>query len=301
MIERIIPKPSAANGDRRNDQLHEAREWACQMALILSRFFLLSTALVLFCGRACMAGALSGSATLLLQDVSGKSSYNKDVDKWLVLSLLSTEASIGSWGVLNLFIYFGAEDSQSMWYSTNILYRGMGLLILAMVLKDTRGTSSKEEGESIDDGAVLRRRKSLSSQSSRVEIQVLRGRNLVAKDRNLFGKYVSSDPYVRVKYGNAVVGQTSVVCKTLNPEWDSKAFALSLPLEAFEKHKSIECYIYDQDQLSSDDPMGMVRIPLDPSRDFNRAKWYLVEKGSGEEICEDASGELFVSVKYIKG
>lgn len=89
--------------------------------------------------------------------------------------------------------------------------------------------------------------------------------------------------------------------KTLNPEWKSRIFAHSLPLEAFEKHKSIECYIYDQDQLSSDDPMGTVTIPLKLSKDYHKAEWYSVEKGNGEELCEDATGELFVEIHYMAG
>lgn len=95
-------------------------------ALMLSRFFLLFKALGLFWGQVAKAGAISGSATLLLQDVAGKSSDNKDVDKWQVMSLVSLEASLGSFGVLTLFTYM--EDSQSMWLSTNVLFRGLGLL-----------------------------------------------------------------------------------------------------------------------------------------------------------------------------
>lgn len=297
MIERIISKPSASNGDGRNDQWHEGMDWPCQMALILSRFFLLFTALVLFWGRAAMAGAFSGSATLLLQDVSGRSSYNKDVDKWLVLSLLSTEASIGSWGVLNLLTYLGAEDSQSMWLSTNVLYRGIALLIVAIVLKDVRGASILEKDETEGAHSGLR----VSSNSSKVEVRVLKARNLVPKDRNIFGKFVSSDPYVRVKHGNAVLGQTEVVRKTLHPEWKSDVFCVSLADEALEKHRSIECFIYDHDQLSSDDPMGMVTIPLQLTRDYNKVQWYPVQKGSGGDVCEDATGELLVSINYMKG
>ena len=54
-----------------------------------------------------------------------------------------------------------------------------------------------------------------------VTINVVQGRNLVAKDRSgLFGKKKSSDPYVKVLFGEKKIGKTRDISKTLDPEWN---------------------------------------------------------------------------------
>lgn len=56
-----------------------------------------------------------------------------------------------------------------------------------------------------------------------LELQVLRGRDLVPKDSNGL-----SDPYVLVKYGSKTMFRSRVVKKSLNPEWD-ECVTLSAP------------------------------------------------------------------------
>ena len=53
-------------------------------------------------------------------------------------------------------------------------------------------------------------------------INIVQGRNLVAKDRSkgVFGKKKSSDPYVKVLFGGKKYGKTREISKTLNPEWN---------------------------------------------------------------------------------
>ena len=52
-------------------------------------------------------------------------------------------------------------------------------------------------------------------------INVVKGRNLVAKDRSgVFGKKKASDPYVKVLFGGKKYGKTRDISKTLNPEWN---------------------------------------------------------------------------------
>ena len=51
-----------------------------------------------------------------------------------------------------------------------------------------------------------------------MEVQVLKGRDLVPKDSNGL-----SDPYVIIKYGPQVMFRSSVIKKTLNPHWAESA------------------------------------------------------------------------------
>ena len=263
---------------------------ASTVALAVSQCFLASTAVVLLSGNtALLAGALSGSAALLLQEFSGKGTSRKELDKWLFLSLFSAETSTGLWLFLNLCAVMGADDSESMKLSANIFYRVMGLLILGMVFRDVR------------EGPIKEKREKGSKSSSvgtmcQVDVEILKGRDLVPKDKNIFGKYVSSDPYVKVRHGNAVFGQTRVAPKTLNPKWKSEAFTLRMPREAFEKHDSVECCVYDHDHLSSDDAMGVVTVPLSLSRYCSKTEWYDVLTGKGEDFCENARGQILVKI-----
>jgi hypothetical protein len=265
---------------------------ASTIALAVSQCFLASTALVLLSGgTAILAGALSGSAVLLLEEFSGSGCCRKEVDKWLCLSLFSAETSTGLWLFLHLCTVLGADDSESMNLSANIFYRGMGLVILGMLVRDVRENPSKET-------KIEGTKSSLSWTMCRIDIEILQGRDLVAKDKNIFGKYVSSDPYVKVRHGNAIVGQTRIAPKTLNPKWNSEIFSLCMPHEAFEKHDSVDCCIYDHDHLSKDDPMGVVTVPLTWSKYSSKLEWYPVMKGSRDEFCADARGEVLVKITY---
>mmetsp|Transcript_8640 Transcript_8640/g.15107 ORF Transcript_8640/g.15107 Transcript_8640/m.15107 type:complete len:268 (-) Transcript_8640:118-921(-) len=244
---------------------------------------MVSLALVLFWGQAPVAGAFSGLSTWFLHDLSGKEVHGRENEKWLLLSLLSFEASLGSFCILTLFSYF---DSQSTWTNAEWLQRLIGLVICAMVVKEVQQKPK-------------RRPKVATQNFSTLEVQVLKGRDLVAKDKNLFGKYVSSDPYIQIKHGHYSVGTTKVVRKTLNPVWE-ESFCFRLSQEALEECKSIECAIFDQDLLSSDDPMGEISIPLLVSQDFSITRWYTVTQGSGENYCKDAMGEVLVKVSLTR-
>ena len=94
-----------------------------------------------------------------------------------------------------------------------------------------------------------------------IDCTVMAGRDLVAKDRSLFGKK-SSDPYVVIMCGKRTLGTTKVVDKSLNPVWN-QTFKLNLDAKAAARLESTELVfaIFDKDKIGANDPMGVVRPP----------------------------------------
>ena len=142
-------------------------------------------------------------------------------------------------------------------------------------------------------------------QGVNIDINVIEGRNLVAKDSSgVFSKKKSSDPYVKVYFGGKKYGKTQTIDKTLSPSWN-ESFNIKLGtkevgkiLKGNSKYTSIDFVIFDEDNIGSDDPMGTVSIPFvvrDTPPDIS-AQWYKVEKGNGEYFCKKASGELLLKV-----
>ncbi|KAL3903419.1 MAG: hypothetical protein SGILL_010453, partial [Bacillariaceae sp.] len=76
----------------------------------------------------------------------------------------------------------GADGSESMNLSANIFYRGMGLVILGLVLRDVREGPIKEEKKGSDSKSA-----SSSWMMCKVDIEILKGKDLVPKDKNIFG------------------------------------------------------------------------------------------------------------------
>ena len=62
-----------------------------------------------------------------------------------------------------------------------------------------------------------------------IDLTIVAGRGLVAKDKTFFGKRTSSDPYVKVLYrtfqlgekGKTEFGRTPTISKTLDPTWNA--------------------------------------------------------------------------------
>ena len=119
-----------------------------------------------------------------------------------------------------------------------------------------------------------------------IDVTIVAGRGLVAKDRSLFGKK-SSDPYVVISCGKRTLGTTKVVDKSLSPVWN-QAFKLNLDAKAAARLESTELVldpppystaltltltltlypnpnqvfaIFDKDKIGANDPMGVVRSP----------------------------------------
>ena len=87
-----------------------------------------------------------------------------------------------------------------------------------------------------------------------LELQVIEAKNLVPRDSS--GK---SDPYCKIEYGPRCE-MTEVQRKTLMPQW-GEYFEFEERWES--KYRFIQLRIYDYDDVTSDDQMGDVIIPLD--------------------------------------
>ena len=134
-----------------------------------------------------------------------------------------------------------------------------------------------------------------------IDVSILQGKDLVAKDKNIVGKRTTSDPYVQVYHEGKLQHKTKHVEKTLNPKWN----------ESFKIHTGnissgnsmITFRIFDWDLMSDPDNMGIVNIPL-PDFTTNAVapppstKWYPVEKGEvgSKYYCKRASGEIQISI-----
>eukprot|EP00548_Thalassiothrix_antarctica_P020633 CAMPEP_0194185472 /NCGR_PEP_ID=MMETSP0154-20130528/42870_1 /TAXON_ID=1049557 /ORGANISM="Thalassiothrix antarctica, Strain L6-D1" /LENGTH=167 /DNA_ID=CAMNT_0038903835 /DNA_START=9 /DNA_END=509 /DNA_ORIENTATION=- len=118
-----------------------------------------------------------------------------------------------------------------------------------------------------------------------IQMTLLRGRDLVAKDRHLITRQrTTSDPYVEVFLGiDQRLGKTRTISKNcINPEWNEK---FTFHIENNKKTGVIFLKIYDEDVLTDADLMGTLIVPI-PQQIIT--KWYPVETVFGQ----NATGEL---------
>jgi Ca2+-dependent lipid-binding protein len=126
----------------------------------------------------------------------------------------------------------------------------------------------------------------------KVELTILQGKGLVAKDRNMLGRNTSSDPYVEVWADNEMVGKSSTVCKTLNPVWEKEnTFTLRLEGDA----PKVALKIFDEDFMSDPDAMGTVIITI-PTKSGDTTDWYEVPKKS----AKNATGQIQVRLQTTR-
>merc|ERR1712048_1030019 len=129
-----------------------------------------------------------------------------------------------------------------------------------------------------------------------IVVTIYEGRNLVSKDKNVFGADTNSDPYVKVYYAGRKMGKTSWIENTLNPNWGGQTIKFHVDGSLF---KNIECRVADYDDFSSPDPMGTVVLSFPKAFNTEVIDWYPVGKGFGNSYCEDASGELKIGLEVI--
>jgi hypothetical protein len=253
--------------------------------LFLARGLLGLSSLSLLWGYSSVATILLFITRLYLQD-STKALSTKVLEKWLLLSLVCAVVSMMSWCCLSKSTFFLSaeryDEEYKFWFIGLVLQKVTGLGI-GYFICDNVGFQETD----VDD----------LTQYLQVRVTILEGRNLVAKDKNFWGKKVSSDPYVKVFHGPNKMGKTCIVKKTLDPKWDDQTFVLNVIPRALDVYKTIECSIFDHDQLSTDDSMGTCFVNIPNSLNSKHTSWYQVEKGEGKHYCRNAKGELKVEIE----
>jgi hypothetical protein len=250
--------------------------------LTLSRALLSVTALFLLWGGSLFAFILSTGAVFALHDFT-RSHTTKNIEKWLILSCMSCVASLASFACIYASKGLDKADFYKAWFVGTSVQKIWGIVLGYYLYRDFKFTPPDPE----DEVHFLE-----------IKVRILEGRNLVAKDKNIWGRHTTSDPYVKVFHGPNKLGKTSIIKKTLDPVWKNQFYKLSVVPRALEVYRTIECSIFDHDNLSSDDSMGTVFVPLNTQRNFRpRPEWYPVEKGEGDNFCKNAKGELKVLVE----
>jgi hypothetical protein len=239
------------------------------------------TVFILLRGQVGIAACLSAISVFVLQG-STRLSTTKNLERWLILSFLTTLASLASWIVLYLASGLENVESYKMWFLGSSIPKINAVALIYYLYRD------------FHFGPVEREDTMLFLE---IKISILKGRDLVAKDTNIFGRHTTSDPYVKVHHGPNKLGKTAIIKKTLDPEWKNENFRVAVVPRALDVYRTIECNIFDHDNLSSDDPMGTVFVPIPSQRNFKAARWYPVEKGEGDNHCRNAKGELLVEVE----
>lgn len=156
--------------------------------------------------------------------------------------------------------------------------------------------------------------------SYNVEMTIVQGRGLAAKDRHLLTRQrTTSDPYVEAFLGmDRRLGKTKVCPKTLDPVFDA-TFTLSVPNKGTQEVPADTCSflqtnrtdenaaspeemiqacgmillkLYDHDQLTDDDLMGTLVIPIPTTAGTHGPQWYRVDN----LFVPNAVGQLEVTL-----
>lgn len=149
-----------------------------------------------------------------------------------------------------------------------------------------------------------------------IQCSVLQAKELVAKDRNMFGKKISSDPYVQVSLlcipsskvpGKKMQAQkiklarTETMKKNLSPTWNFSHTA-AIPYSRKNEIIHLMFEIYDEDQMSSDDLMGIVKLPALKWKDSNGSSiWYEIPKDSAKKATGSMQLKVSTSLRRVQG
>ena len=127
--------------------------------------------------------------------------------------------------------------------------------------------------------------------STKIQLEILKAKDLPARDRDRIGRKTSSDPFVEVWAHNHRYGATSTVGKSLNPEWNGELF--NLRLRGDYSHE-IVLKIWDEDLGSKPDLLGAITIKVFPEN-VDITQWYDIPLDS----AKGATGRLKLRLKSL--
>lgn len=149
-----------------------------------------------------------------------------------------------------------------------------------------------------------------------VQFQVLQAKDLVAKDRNLFGKRTSSDPYVLVsllctpsstlpgqkkKVQKIKLGQSPTIKKNLFPTWNYSQTS-AIPFSRKNETLQLMFEVFDEDKISSDDLMGVVKLEaLEWKDSAGDAVWYDIPESSAKGASGKIQMKISTSLHRVQG
>jgi hypothetical protein len=273
MPERVVPS-----------LLQEIRSLRSVVLISISKMFLSATALVLLFGYPLIASCSSACGVLLfLLQKKPIMTLLQDMKKWFLVACISFLASLGSWLLIKLAFNYNTKPFHQILRICGFVSHEISGGLIAYYLY----YESQMEPE--DNQSTV--------QFLEVKIVLLEGRSLVAKDKNIFGRHTTSDPYVKIYHANNYVGETSIVWKTLDPVWSNAVFSLPVVPKALTEFNTVELHIYDRDKFTSDDAMGTVFVPIPRNINMQVCTWYPVKSGSGQDYCRNATGELKIEIE----
>jgi hypothetical protein len=138
----------------------------------------------------------------------------------------------------------------------------------------------------------------------KVQLDVLQATDLRVADHALLG-HGSSDPYVCIRVegseGGREIFKTKVVKRSLNPVWDE-----STNFNVGSADVNIVLMLFDKDNFSSDDPLGLVRLSISDilKQSTSDPVWYDIQPCEGSPVssgrikikatCITAHGEIMI-------
>jgi tellurium resistance protein TerZ len=187
----------------------------------------------------------------------------------------------------------GRTDSRTR-HNPNEFIRVAAIIfhILSLLINDQQNISSIRAHKNVTPGT---RQSAMTENQVNVQLTLIKGTGLVAKDRNMFGKKTSSDPYVEVwaKHHQKPMrlGRTATKTKTLEPVYN-QTFTIEFQQVTSTEHPVVVLKIFDEDLLSKPDLMGTVTVPI-LHQGADCTKWYEVDPNS----AKNASGKLQIRLQ----
>ena len=137
--------------------------------------------------------------------------------------------------------------------------------------------------------------KSWEAERRKITVTVVKGKDLAAKDRPGLLTEASSDPYYSIEFKDKPF-VSEYIPKTLDSEWKLSPFELGTITEA--ETAPLKIMIFDYDSFSSDDFMGVIRVPGCALYDLgpgHHTFWFLAGHTKEEPYAkEDVSGYVLI-------